>query len=155
MLWLWQTDLLSTQFINPERMKCWVGLVGLPTYVITRQLQVERGTGKVVIYLPINAIRSINRWHYRLEKPSLEGAPTTLRIAQRTGHQRCWYSSSCSRRGLNDNAAAIVSRRSTEIISSRNFSITCHRELWPITLIFELYVDWVKLNRRPKYRGQT
>ena len=45
--------LLTTQFIDPERMKGWVGLVGwpivdgLPTYVVTRQLQVERGTGKV------------------------------------------------------------------------------------------------------------
>ena len=40
-------------FIDPERMKGWVGLVGwpvadgLPTLVVTHQLQVERMTGKV------------------------------------------------------------------------------------------------------------
>jgi len=40
-------------FIDPERMKGWVGLVGwpiadgLPTLVVTYQLQVERKTGKV------------------------------------------------------------------------------------------------------------
>ena len=40
-------------FIDPERMKGWVGLVGwpvadgLPTLVVTHQLQVERRTGKV------------------------------------------------------------------------------------------------------------
>jgi len=40
-------------FIDPERMKGWVGLVGwlvangLPTLVVTHQLQVERKTGKV------------------------------------------------------------------------------------------------------------
>jgi len=40
-------------FIDPIRMKGWVGLVGrpvadgLPTVVVTHQLQVERGTGKV------------------------------------------------------------------------------------------------------------
>ena len=40
-------------FIYPERMKCWVGPVGwptadgLPTKVVTSQLQVERRTGKV------------------------------------------------------------------------------------------------------------
>ena len=40
-------------FIDPERMKGWVDLVGwpavdgLPTWVVTRQLQVGRRTGKV------------------------------------------------------------------------------------------------------------
>ena len=40
-------------FIYPERMKGWVGLVvwpiadGLPTQVVTRQLSIERNTGKV------------------------------------------------------------------------------------------------------------
>ena len=40
-------------FIDPERMKGWVGLVGwpvadgLPTLVVTHQLQVKRRTGKV------------------------------------------------------------------------------------------------------------
>jgi len=40
-------------FIDPERMKGWVGLVGwpvadgLPTLVVAHQLQVERRTGKV------------------------------------------------------------------------------------------------------------
>ena len=40
-------------FIDPERMKGWVGLVGwpvadgLPTLKVTHQLQVERRTGKV------------------------------------------------------------------------------------------------------------
>jgi len=40
-------------FIDPERTKGWVGLVGwpvadgLPTIVVTHQLQVKRGTGKV------------------------------------------------------------------------------------------------------------
>ena len=40
-------------YIDPERMKGWVGLVGwpvsdgLPTLVVTHQLQVERRTGKV------------------------------------------------------------------------------------------------------------
>ena len=40
-------------FIYPKRMKGWVGLVGwpkadgLPTYVVTHQLQVERRTAKV------------------------------------------------------------------------------------------------------------
>ena len=40
-------------FIDPERMKGWVGLLGwpvadgLPTLVVTHQLQVERRTGKV------------------------------------------------------------------------------------------------------------
>ena len=44
---------LTTQFIDPERMKGWVGLVGWPiadgspTLVVTHQLQVERRTGKV------------------------------------------------------------------------------------------------------------
>ena len=44
---------LTTHFIDPERMKGWVGLVGwpiadgLPTLVVTHQLQVERRTGKV------------------------------------------------------------------------------------------------------------
>ena len=44
---------LTTHFINPEKMKGWVGLVGwpivdgLPTLVVTHQLQVERRTGKV------------------------------------------------------------------------------------------------------------
>jgi len=40
-------------FIYPERMKGWVGLVGwrtadsLPTWVVTRQLQVQHKIGKV------------------------------------------------------------------------------------------------------------
>ena len=40
-------------FIDPERMKGWIGVVvwpvadGLPTLVVTHQLQVERRTGKV------------------------------------------------------------------------------------------------------------
>jgi len=44
---------LTTHFIDPERMKGWVGLVGwpvadgVPTLVVTHQLQVERRTGKV------------------------------------------------------------------------------------------------------------
>ena len=44
---------LTTHFIDPERMKGWVGLVGwpvadgLPTLVVTHQLQVEHRTGKV------------------------------------------------------------------------------------------------------------
>ena len=44
---------LTTHFIDPEGMKGWVGLVswpiadGLPTLVVTHQLQVERRTGKV------------------------------------------------------------------------------------------------------------
>ena len=44
---------LTTHFIDPERMKGWVSLVGLPvadgllTLVVTHQLQVERRTGKV------------------------------------------------------------------------------------------------------------
>ena len=43
----------SFSFVDPERMKGWVGLVGwpiadgLPTLVVTHQLQVERRTGKV------------------------------------------------------------------------------------------------------------
>ena len=49
------THLISAyySFIDPERMKGWVGLVGwpvadgLPTLVVTHQLQVERRTGKV------------------------------------------------------------------------------------------------------------
>jgi len=45
--------LANYSFIDPERMKSWVGLVGwpvangLPTLVVTHQLQVERRTGKV------------------------------------------------------------------------------------------------------------
>ena len=44
---------LTTQFIDPGKMKGWVGRVGwsvadgLPTLVVTHQLQVERRTGKV------------------------------------------------------------------------------------------------------------
>jgi len=44
---------LNYSFIDPERMKGWVDLVGwpaadgLPTLVVTHQLQVERRTGKV------------------------------------------------------------------------------------------------------------
>ena len=44
---------LTTHFIDPERIKGWVGVVGwpiadgLPTLVVTHQLQVERRTGKV------------------------------------------------------------------------------------------------------------
>ena len=49
------THLISAyySFIDPERMKGWVGLVGwpiadgLPTLVVTHQLQVERRTAKV------------------------------------------------------------------------------------------------------------
>ena len=49
------THLISAyySFIDPERMKGWVGLVGwpvadgLPTLVVTHQLQIERRTGKV------------------------------------------------------------------------------------------------------------
>jgi len=49
------THLIPTyySFIDPERMKGWVGLVGwpiadgLPTLVVRHQLQVERRTGKV------------------------------------------------------------------------------------------------------------
>ena len=45
---------LTTQFIDPERMKGWDGLGGwhaadeLPIYQVTRQMQVERRTGKVL-----------------------------------------------------------------------------------------------------------
>ena len=75
-------------FIDSERMKGWVGLVGwpvadgLPTLVVTHQLQVERRTGKVrrpeIDVLPL--CHATMRWRGRVKAEGEGGSGARLWI---------------------------------------------------------------------------
>ena len=79
---------LTTHFIDPERMKGWVGLVGWPladglaTLVVTHQLQVERRTGKVrrpeTDVLPLCHATNLDAGYYSLPLLSVISARHSL-----------------------------------------------------------------------------
>jgi len=111
-------------FIDPKRMKGWVGLFGwlvadgLPTLVVTHQLQVERRTGKVrrsetdvlplcnAISLSSHSSLKLILGHYQLSSYQLRAASligrnaVTWLCALSTVRRSSWHVITCHRRPL-------------------------------------------------------